>query len=649
MHNGVNGKTKGARMKTEKDLRRMLADMDRRGYPALKGLRGSYRMEGFVLTVDHVQGDPFAAPSKLSVFVPAGASAGEKRPGGRRDGADRSTAAGPIPSFPPELFSTPERRCALEDLLVRRFGREAAQVSHKVGGSGKSGLIATSRPGPEVLPRSACTVDARGVTLRFEAGFPAHGRTVDARALARMLTELVPRCVRRALAADAGALEAARRAADLADDQAAVRAELERRDLVAFVADGAVLPRESGVSARPLAGAKPFRAPASMRVVLDLPHRGPTPGLGIRRGVTLVVGGGYHGKSTLLKALQEGVYNHVAGDGRELVITCADAVKLRAEDGRSVRDVDISLFIDNLPDGRDTRRFSTADASGSTSQAAGAIESVEAGCRALLIDEDTSATNFMVRDALMEAVVAADHEPITPFVERVRDLWERAGVSSVIVVGSSGAFFSVADAVIQMDRYEALDVTERVRQVCAERSVAPAPRAAGFALPAEGRRLALGGPTPARPAYASGPRDGGAAAGGGRGPRPARADERGDRGRQGGGRRGPRGGAGADQRVKVRSSGLDSLSVGSGTADVRLVEQLVDPEQTAALAHMVRALQQRGLLDGGRTLAQAVDALYAELEREGWRVLSERGYAACGLALPRRQELIACLNRWRGR
>ena len=609
-------------MKTEKDLRRMLAGMDRRGYPALKSLRGSYRLDGFTLTVDHVQGDPFAAPSKLSVFVPARGGASDALPGeeggqGASPGANLRARAGSIPSFPPELFSTPERRCALEDLLIRRFCREAAQVSFKVGGSGKSGLVATSRPGPEVLPRSACTVGPRGVTLRFEAGFPAHGRTVDAAALERMLCELVPRCVCRALAADAGALAAARQAADLADDQAAARAELACRGLVAFVADGAVLPRQSGVSARPLAGAKPFRAPERLRVVLDLPHRGPTPGMGVPCGVTLIVGGGYHGKSTLLKALQEGVYNHVAGDGRELVVTDAAAVKLRAEDGRPVRGTDISLFINNLPDGRDTRRFSTADASGSTSQAAGAVEALEAGCRTLLIDEDTSATNFMVRDALMEEVVAADHEPITPFVERVRDLWERAGVSSVIVVGSSGAFFPAADTVVQMARYEALDVTDRVREVCAAHGAALPVRAAGFAVPAGGKRLVLsvGGVAGASGRRACDKRRG-------------RDDARGT-------------------RLKVRAQGLDELSVGTGSADVRLVEQLVDPEQVAALAQMVRKLAQDGALDGSRTVSEAVDALYAELAERGWQALSAHGYAACGLALPRKQELAACLNRWR--
>lgn len=565
-----------------RDLERQLAAIDGRGYPAYKSLRGIYDLGAFEVSIDHVQGDPFAAPSLVSVHVPA-ARAG----------------------FARELYATPERCVALEDLLVRRFAAEAKRASFRVRGSGKSGLIATSSPGPEVLPRSACEVGDEGVLLRLEMGFPAHGRTVDGRALARMLFELLPVCVERSLVCDDACRRAARETVELADDQAAVRSALARLGLVAFIADGSVLPRESGVSARPLRGAEPFVSPESLSVELDLPHRGRVRGLGVRRGVTLIVGGGYHGKSTLLKALQEGVYNHVAGDGRELVITDATAMKLRSEDGRAVQGVDISPFISNLPDGRDTRVFSTEDASGSTSQAASTIEAIEAGARALLIDEDTSATNFMVRDALMEEVVAADHEPITPFVERVRALWEERGVSSVIVVGSSGAFFPVADCVVQMDRYRAFDITERVREVCREHGVeASGAKGADTWDGSLSRRiLAL----------------------------PAKAFRRDEHGR------GP----------KVHARGLDSFFVGSAEVDVRLVEQLVDPEQVAALAQMVRLIGEERLLDGSRPLADAVDEVYRRFEHDGWWALSARGDVACGFALPRPQELFCALNRLR--
>ncbi|WP_270480705.1 ABC-ATPase domain-containing protein [Collinsella tanakaei] len=596
-------------MRSDRDLQRELERIDRRGYPAYKDVCGQYDFGDFVLSIDHVQGDPFASPSSMSVRVP-----------------------NEVLHIPAGLWDEVHRRTALEDVLLRRFSRALAACSMRAGGSGKSGVLATTRPGQEVLARSACEVRGGAVTLRFEAGLPAHGRTVDGRAAAKMLLDFVPECVERTLFVDDGLLDQAWAAVELADDQRAAREQMEASDLVAFVANGSILPRESGVSQRPLKSALAFEAPAEQRVVLDLPHRGKVAGMGIERGVTLIVGGGYHGKSTLLRALQDGVYNHVAGDGRELVLTDSTAVKLRAEDGRAVSGVDISLFIRDLPDGRDTSRFSTVDASGSTSQAAATVEAYEAGARALLIDEDTSATNFMVRDALMEAVVAREFEPITPFVERVRDLWERAGVSSIIVAGSSGAYFSVADAVLQMDRYRVHDITAHARAICMELEAPATPRAAGFTLPAGNREIAV---APVAPGTDSA-----------RGDRGGR-DDRGGRGARGGygGRgagRGPR-----PDRIKVRTSGCEELQVGRGSADVRLVEQLVDPCQARALAQLVRMGAQAGILVQGKPVAKAVDELMALLGREGWRALAEHDYVACGLALPRPQELAAVLNRWR--
>lgn len=596
-------------MRSDRDLQHELERIDRRGYPAYKDLRGQYDFGDFALSIDHVQGDPFASPSSMSVRVP-----------------------NEVLHIPAGLWDEVHRRVALEDVLLRRFSRALAACSMRAGGSGKSGVLTTTRPGQEVMARSACEVRGGAVTLRFEAGLPAHGRTVDGSAAAKMLLDFVPECVERTLFVDDGLLDQAWAAVELADDQRAAREQMEASDLVAFVANGSILPRESGVSQRPLKGALAFEAPVEQRVVLDLPHRGKIAGMGIKRGVTLIVGGGYHGKSTLLRALQDGVYNHVAGDGRELVLTDSTAVKLRAEDGRAVSGVDISLFIRDLPDRRDTSRFSTVDASGSTSQAAATVEAYEAGARALLIDEDTSATNFMVRDALMEAVVAREFEPITPFVERVRDLWERAGVSSIIVAGSSGAYFSVADAALQMDRYRVHDITAHARAVCMELEAPATPRAAGFALPAGNREIAV---APVAPGTDS--------ARGGRGGH----DDRGGRGARGGyGGRGAGRGPKPD-RIKVRTSGCEELQVGRGSADVRLVEQLVDPCQARALAQLVRMGAQAGILVQGKPVAKAVDELMALLDREGWRALAERDYVACGLALPRPQELAAVLNRWR--
>ncbi|WP_417044562.1 ABC-ATPase domain-containing protein [Dysosmobacter sp.] len=563
-------------MWTSSDLRNLLERIDRRGYPAYKETKGEYRFPGYVLSIDHVQGDPFASPSRLSIRV-----------------------SGKTAAFPRELYETPCRRIALQDALIRRFGQQAEQASYQARGSGHSGLIALSRCGQEVLERTACCIAPQNgdILLRLEVGFPANGRTINARELEKILFELLPRCVQSSLLyqnLDARHLMAV---ADLADDQQYIRQMLPKLNLCAFVADGSILPRASGISALPMQNAVPFRSPQELAVTLELPHRGKLTGMGIRKGITLIVGGGYHGKSTLLKALELGVYNHIAGDGREYVITDKNAVKIRAEDGRSIRRTDISMFINGLPNGKDTTAFVTEDASGSTSQAANVVESMEAGASLLLIDEDTSATNFMIRDELMQRVIHRDMEPITPFIDRVRELYEAHGISTVIVAGSSGAYFHVADTVIQMDRYEPRDITALAK-------------GEAQAFPIRGTPL-----EPARtPAFDRRPK--------------ASPDLCGE-------------------RVKLKTLGRDGVSMNHETIDLRYVEQLCDSEQTAALGYCL-LYAQKHLLDSKRTLRQVVEALEELMDQKGLAALCEGRPGAAFLARPRRQEIFACFDRYRG-
>ena len=408
--------------KTATELQSKLKSIDHRGYPAYKDLKGEYDFGDYIFSIDHVQGDPFAAPSRVSVQVPMGKA-----------------------GFPKAYYEGKIQRITLQDYLTRLFGKEIKGGSFQAKGSGKSGLLAVSHCGQEVLERTACRISEQAVTVRFEIGFPANGRSVNAGELEKILFRILPDCVRKSLYFARIDQKALQEAIELCEDQQAVRQQLKEKGLCAFLADGSVLPRQSGISEKPLKNATPFRSPESMRITLQLPHRGAVSGMGIRRGITLFVGGGYHGKSTVLQAIQDGVYNHIKGDGRELVITDDSAVKLRAEDGRSIEDVDISPFINHLPNGKDTVHFCTEDASGSTSQAAGLMEAVESGSRLLLMDEDTSATNFMIRDRLMQQVVSPGEEPITPFIERVNSLYQNLGISSILVAGSSGSYFHVAD------------------------------------------------------------------------------------------------------------------------------------------------------------------------------------------------------------
>ena len=568
-------------MQQSTDLQNLLHSVHRKSYPAYKSLKGSYQFDNYILSIDHVQGDPFASPSHISVRI------------------SHKTAG-----FPREYYSDHVTRITLSDYLTRQFEK---QVSHtfRAKGSGKSGLISVSHCGHEILERTACEITEKGITARFFIGFPANGRTINATALDKILFDFLPVCVQKAFLYRNINHKELEQTIFLAEDQTYIRSQLAKRNLVAFVADGSILPRESGISSRPMKVSIPFTSPESLRVTMDLPHKGKISGMGIPEGITLIVGGGYHGKSTLLNALELGVYNHISGDGREYVITDDTALKLRSEDGRFIKDVDISLFINDLPNKKDTRCFSTEDASGSTSQAAGIVEGMEAGSRVFLLDEDTSATNFMVRDTFMQEVISREKEPITPFLERAEDLYKKAGISTILVAGSSGAFFHIADTIIQMDSYHPVDISEKVRALCGKYPLNPV-KAPEFRFP-ESHRI-MQKQTPAVRSH----------------------------------------GRNADrpEQLKIKVHGKDGFLIGKQDVDLRYVEQLIDPEQTAALGLLLKYAIEK-LADDRRTVADIIEILSGQLEQNGLSFLSGGSYISCGYAMPRLQEIYSCFNRYR--
>ena len=512
-------------------LQTLLNRIHRKSYPAYKETKGIYQFDRYVLSIDHVQGDPFASPSKVSIRV-----------------------LGKDARFPSILYDSYEKRIALQDYLTRKFHQGIDRYNFKAKGSGKSGLLSISQCRQEILERTACTIHPKNgeIVLRMEIGFPANGRTINAQELIRILFDFLPDCVYNTLFYAKLNHQKLQQIHDLAEDQAYIRHELKRRNLVAFVANGSVLPRESGISPRPLKDAVPFSSPASLEVTMSLPHKGELIGMGIPKGITLIVGGGYHGKSTLLNALELGVYNHIAGDGREYVITDDTAVKLRAEDGRSIKHTDISMFINNLPNGKDTVSFYTEDASGSTSQA------------------------------------------ITPFIERARMLFEQYGISSIIVAGSSGSYFHIADLILQMDQYVPFDITDFAKQ-----------EAKAFPLP-DYDHLAV----PDIPDYK-------------RIPKPNSAFR-------------------SQGKCKVKTLGKDAVQINRETIDLRYVEQLADSEQTTALGYIIKYLESNAI-DGKKNLQTLVDNLYQTFEQNGISNIAPN----TNMALPRRQEIFAALNRYR--
>ncbi|MDI3257456.1 MAG: ABC-ATPase domain-containing protein [Kyrpidia sp.] len=558
------------------DLRRTLERINGRGYPAYRDLEGTYRFGSFTLAIEHVQSDPFAPPSRFRVDIPL------------------STAG-----IPAELYSDPVRRTAMEDFILRTAYHRLKGWRQRRG-SGKSGLIDIAEPGQVVIRRSAVEIGKTHLTVRFVVGLPARGRTVLGRQAQEMILDDIPAWVEESFFWRAMDQDRARDHVALAVDQEAVRRWMAEEGLIAFVGDGAVLPRESGQSDKPMGhGAVPFQSPKAFRREVRLPSGRMVAGMAISRGITLICGGGYHGKSTLLRALEQGVYNHIAGDGREWVLADRSAVKIRAEDGRWVRGVDISPFINDLPHGKPTDRFSTESASGATSQAANIMEAVEVGARVLLIDEDTSATNFMIRDARMQALVAKEHEPITPFIDRARQLFDEWGVSTVLVVGGAGDYLDIADAVIAMESYVPKDVTAEAHRVVEQ-------------FPS-GRKVEAVGPLLDKPAR--------------------KVQELGRRPKEG-------------EKWKVEAKDARLILYGRDRVVLQAVEQLVEIGQTRAIAACLRMLADR--VDGRTPMADLIHELLSSVEQKGFSALAGSRGCPGNLAMPRAHEVAAAVNRLEG-
>ncbi len=554
-------------MKDAAELERILAGLEGRSYKAYHRIKGAWAFGNFTLYVDHVQADPFASPSKLRVFIPEH-----------------------VHGIPREAWENRPRKRGLLDFLLRRF-KAACEGLPRVRGTGYSGRFFVDVGGAEILVRSGAEITEEGLELRFRFGLPAVGRRILGRAAAKSLVEALPRAVAAVFWKNLDA-DAAWTHIKLSEEHVFLQNVLEERGLVAFVRDGSILPRASGISDQPLKGAVPFASPSELRVELPTLHHGPVTGMGIPRGVTLITGGGFHGKTTLLEALELGVYPHVPGDGREWVVTEPNALKVRSEDGRAVTGVDLRPFIHDLPLGKDTSFFTTQDASGSTSLAAAILEGLEAGATSLLIDEDTAATNLLIRDARMQRLVKK--ETITPLVDRARELVEKLGVSLLLVVGGSGDYLDVADRVILMENYRPKDVTQEAREVAR-------------ALPT---RRALGDP---RHPLAVTPRC----------PLPEGFDPR-------------RGG-----REKVRARGLREIVFGRQVIDLTALEQLVDDAQARTIGVLLKRLGQRA--DGRTPLKVLVEALVAEAAKEGLYALDP----SPELAEVRPLELAGAVNRLR--
>ena len=412
-----------------------LKKLEKQNFRAYQQIKGQYDFADFELHIDHVQGDPYASSSRF-----------------------RATRAWSLTGLGWLKEKSYEYQVAARDFIARSFSEFARQEA----------TVSIALTGQTVLDNTSVVFTEHGIEIRFRIDLPADGRSILAKKAINIITFYLPKFIRRATLERELNIEAMIKHCEAVEDQDALRAQLEENNLAAFVANGSVLPRIAGNCDLPMKGAVPFLAPESLSVTLNTPNQGDVTGLGIPKGITLIVGGGFHGKSTLLNAVERSIYNHIPGDGREGIVSATDTMKIRAEDGRCVHNLNLSNYINHLPMQKDTSDFSTQDASGSTSQAAWLQESIEAGVETLLIDEDTSATNFMIRDERMQALVSKGAEPITPLVDRIGQLREEMGISTIVVMGGSGDYLDVADTVIQMHDYQAVNVTEKAQEVIAQ-------------------------------------------------------------------------------------------------------------------------------------------------------------------------------------
>jgi predicted ABC-class ATPase len=558
-------------------LAQILKKIDHKGYKAYKDIKGRYTFGDFDLIVDHVQGDPFASPSRMRIVIPIKTSGFSRR-----------------------LFDNKSRKIAFCDFLTRSFMKAIRSTAKGSRGTGKSGLIAIDSPRQEILDRTSCTIFDAGIEIRFFVGLPAQGRAVLADQAHAMLFREIPQIVLESLYFKNTDQKALEDHVNICEDQDYIRAQLKEKSLVAFIADGSLLPRLSGIDDCPMPPdrAKTFTSPANLRFEMGTLHHGVISGTGIQEGVTLITGGGFHGKSTLLRAIERGVYNHITGDGRELVITREDAVKIRSEDGRYVEQVDISPFINNLPGSQLTSAFSTDNASGSTSQAANIMEALEIGSRLLLIDEDTSATNFMIRDERMQALVAKNKEPITPFVDKIKALYRDCACSCILVMGGSGDYFDVADCVVMMDTYILHDVTGEAQEIVKRY---------------ESKRIHEGGSRfgniPSR--------------------RPVPSSFNAGRGRK---------------EVRIDAKGMKKILFGTTDIDLSCVEQIVDDSQTRAIAEIIYYYAKHCTAEG-LNLAEGLNRIMNMIDEKG--IDSVLTFKRPDCARPRKFEIGSAINRMR--
>lgn len=560
-------------MKAHFELKNILQNIDGEAYKSYKSIEGEYLFNDYTLYIDDVQGNPTTSPSSLRVKI-----------------------AQSVALFPRDTYSNRSREIALRDFITRKFHEAINKLSKTERGSGNSGLISIDNAGQQILERTSAFVNESFVEVRFTVGLPAFERKVAAKEAEAIFFDELPEIIRSALLFKNLDKDALYKHIETSEDADFLRNELENLKLIAFVAENSILPRQSGTSSLPIeSDAVPFISPDTLKMDVELPNKGQITGMGILRGITLIVGEDNHGKSTLLKAIEQGIYNHIPGDGREYVVSNPNSVKVRAEDGRSIHNVDISPFIKDLPSGDNTDSFSTQSASSGISQAVNIIEAVEVGADVLLIDENTSANNFLYHNSNSRENASEKYEYITPYIDNARNLYNEYMVSSILVIGRSEDYFGIADFVIKMTDFKAQNMTQEATEIAHQRS--------------DVQKI---------DSYFGTIRD--------RIPLVESLDS-------------SKGG----DNIEIPSNGISDIEFGSNIIDLSSIEQIVSISQINAIRDAIQYAKK--YMDGKKSFRQVTSLVMLDIGRSGLDVLTPR--LSGDYAEFRKLELAAAINRLR--
>ncbi len=567
-------------MKDKKEFYNLLTELDGQPFAEYQQMVGDYDFARYVIKCGKIdfEADELISPV-FTVRVPQ-----------------------TISEIPDYQFDSPVRRTAMEDLLLRRL---AANVEH-IANFDHNGIARRSmlvpHPTQAILPRNALLLTKEYIEVRIRIVLPVQTIAMDGDAVVaidgemaqQIFFENLPEVISNSLlycnieTADADAF------VNNMEDADQLRQHLGASGQISFVAEGALLTRIKSEDTPDYERLIPLEVDDSLIDEVEVPHAGTVRGLGIPHGLTLILGESNGGRVDLTEAIAQGIYNHVPGDGRESVVTVADAVAIHSEAGRSIQQVDISAFATELLDGGNPASYSCKSAGSFSSQAASTVEALEAGARVLLYDEHSSSSTFLSSDTRVSPLLGKSIR--NSLASRARQMVDELGIS-IVVAGSSlvAEFIPIADKILRVENYRVSDITEEAKEL----DIVPSVADSSVNLSSMLSRSRWVMPSSIDPSI-------------------GRED------------------------IVIHADEEDFLQFGRSIVDLGALKQICDADQARAIGFVLYYSKLR-YMDEGYPLREILDLVDRDLSNEGLNALSRD--ARGDLARPRRYEVAATLNR----